>query len=119
MRIAAIAIGAVVATLLCGCAKTPFPVIEAKLVALKGHPIKEVVDKLGEPTSIQSGPEKTYVWSLPSYGGEAVGFECTVTIVTDRADKIARYDFSGNVGGCGYYAHQLDDSYHRAHGILD
>jgi hypothetical protein len=111
---------AVAATMaLSGCAKTPFPVLENKLGGLKGHPAKELVAVFGDPTDTQPGPEKTYVWTLPPYGGEAAGLACTVKVFVDKDDKITRYDFSGNVGGCGYYAHQIDPSYHRANGILD
>jgi hypothetical protein len=102
-----------------GCAKTPFPVLEAKLGDLKGHPAKEVFDKFGDPTERQTNPERAYVWILPTAGGAFAGLQCTVTVFVDKNDKIVRYDFTGDVGGCGYYAHQLDNTYHRAQGILD
>jgi hypothetical protein len=106
---------AAVALTLAACAKTPFPVMETQLASLKGQPAQAVVKRLGEPneTSEIAG-EKVYVWtsndaSLPA--GEAIGFHCVVKVFVDKDDKVAHYDFDGNVGGCGYYAHRLDKSY--------
>jgi hypothetical protein len=102
-----------------GCAKSPFPVLDAKLGAFKGHPAQEVFDKFGSPGETQAAPKKTYVWSLPGYAGGAVGFQCVVKVSVDKDDKVADNDFSGNVAGCGHYAGLLDDSYHVAHGVFD
>jgi hypothetical protein len=37
----------------------------------------------------------------------------------DRDGKITHYTYDGNVGGCGQYAHELDEKFYRAQGILD
>lgn len=112
-----------VALALSGCARSPFPVIESKIDGMKGQPIKTVIDKLGEPDEQnQIGGEKAYVWLLPNKSGfayQAVGFECTIKVFVDKDDKITHYGYNGNVGGCGQYAHKLDDAYHTAQGILD
>ena len=114
---------AAVAFAISGCARTPFPVIESQLSGLKEHPVKKVSDKLGDPSSnAEINGEKAYIWSLPNttsfyYG--ALGLQCTVRVFVDKDDKVTHYDFAGNVGGCGYYAHRLDDSYHVAAGILE
>jgi hypothetical protein len=106
-----------------GCSRTPFPVIEAKLDELKGQPIKSVIDKLGSPTEQnQVGNEKTYVWNLTSNIGvvyQTVGLGCVIKVFADKDDNVIRYTYDGNVGGCGQYAHKLDDGYHTAQGILD
>jgi hypothetical protein len=105
-----------------GCARTPFPVIDAKLDELKGQPAQTVIDKLGDPSEKgEAGGEKTYVWALGKSGFAygAVGFNCTITVFADKADNVKHYGYDGNVGGCGYYAHQLDDSYHFAQNVLD
>jgi hypothetical protein len=105
------------------CARTPFPVIDAKLDELKGQPIQSVIDKLGAANSQnQSGDGKAYVWTLTSDFGaayHAVGFGCTITVFADKDGNVSRYSYDGNVGGCGQYAHSLDDSYHAALNLLN
>jgi hypothetical protein len=106
-----------------GCARTPFPVIDSKLDELKGQPSQSVSDKHGDPNEkAQNGGEKSYIWNLTSdYGAlfHSVGFACTITVFADKDDKVSRYTYDGNVGGCGQYAHKLDDDYHSLHNILD
>ena len=58
----------VVVSCLCaaGCARSPFPVIEAQLGALKGKPVQGVADKLGPPNKQAiAGDEK----SIPGFSG--------------------------------------------------
>ena len=111
------------ALVLSACARTPFPVIDAKLDELKGQPIQLVVDKLGAATAqAQKGDEKSYVWTLTSDFGAAyhtIGFGCEITVFTDKDDKVSHYAYDGNVGGCGQYAHELDDDFHSLHNVLD
>jgi len=108
---------------LSACARTPFPVIDSKLDELKGQPIQSVIDKLGAATAqTQKGDEKSYVWTLTSDFGAAyhtIGFGCTITVFTDKGDKVLRYAYDGNVGGCGQYAHKLDDDFHSLQNVLD
>jgi hypothetical protein len=108
---------------LAGCAKSPFPVIEAKIDALKGQPIKAVIDKLGDPTA-QSwvGAEKVYVWTLASNMDsvyQAVGLTCTIRVFVGKDEKVARYSYDGSIGGCGRYAHKLDNTFDTAQGVID
>ncbi len=109
----------VIAAALFGCAKSSFPVLDAKLGDLKGQPSKQITDKFGPPDETQTTPRKTYIWTLGNYSGGAVGFRCTVKVFVDKDDNIVDYDFTGNVAGCGHYAGLLDDSYHVAHGVFD
>jgi hypothetical protein len=112
---------AIVALALAGCAKPPFSVIESKIDGLKGQPIKAVVDKIGEPDDrAQAAAEMAYIWRLnPSNDPyQAIGFACAITVYVDKNGKIAHEAYEGNVGGCAHYAHQLDDSYHFAQGVL-
>jgi hypothetical protein len=96
------------AFLVSACVRTPAPVIQTKLDALKGHPVKELVDKFGPPKSdTATDGRKTYLWSPPSY----YVAPCTLRVFLDKDDKIADYDFSGSNGGCGYFAHVLDNTY--------
>ena len=30
-----------------------------------------------------------------------IDFHCTIRVFVDKDDKVAHYDFTGNVGGCG------------------
>jgi hypothetical protein len=98
-----------------GCARTPFPVLETQLSALKGQPAAAVFRKLGDPNErSEIAGEKVYIWSSDAAAipvGEALGFHCTVKVFVDKDDNIAHYDFDGDVGGCGRYAHLLDKSY--------
>ena len=97
------------ALLVWGCVRTPAPVIQTKLDALKGHPVKELVEKFGSPKSeTETDGRKTYLWSPPSY---YVVAPCTLRVFLDKDDKITDYDFSGTNGGCGYFAHVLDNTY--------
>jgi hypothetical protein len=95
---------------LTGCVRASGPVIQTKLDALKGHPVQEAVDKLGQPnTQTDEGDDqRTYVWSPPAY---YLFSSCTLKVVTDKSGKIADYDFNGSAGGCGYFAHLLDNTF--------
>ena len=108
---------------LAGCAKSPFPVIEAKIDALKGQPIKAVIDKLGEPTEqSQVGGETIYVWTLADNIDlvyQAVGLTCTIRVFVGKDQKVARYSYDGSIGGCGRYAHKLDSTFDTAQGVID
>jgi hypothetical protein len=102
------------------CAKSPFPIIDAQIEAVKGKPVKTIIDKLGEASGqSQTGNEKTYFWADTLDVGTPFGFQCTIKVFTDLNDKITRYAYDGNGGGCGRFAHALDEKYHRAQGILD
>jgi hypothetical protein len=97
-----------------GCGRTPFPVLETQLGGLKGQPAQAVIKKLGAPTETSEiAGGKVYIWkSTDALGaGDAIGLQCSVQVFVDKGDKIARYDFSGNVAGCAHYAHRLDESY--------
>jgi len=102
-------------TSLTGCGRTPFPVLEAQLDAMKGQAAPGIISKLGAPneTTIIAG-EKAYIWSSKDesiLAGDAIGFRCSVRVFVDKADKIMHYDFDGNVGGCARYAQRLDENY--------
>ena len=109
--------------LLAGCAPSPFSAINEKLDALKGKPIKSVTDALGDPDQIsEAGNEKSYQWNLTSNLGAAynvIAFRCTIIVFADKDDKITRYSYDGNNGGCSRYATKLDSGYHFVQGILD
>ncbi|WP_158813992.1 hypothetical protein [Methylocapsa sp. S129] len=100
---------------LAGCGRTPFPVLEAQLGGLKGQPAQAVIKKLGEPNETsESAGERVYIWSTSdgsALAGDAVGLHCTVKVFVDKGDRVAHYDFNGNVAGCSHYAHRLDKSY--------
>jgi hypothetical protein len=104
---------------LTGCGRTPFPVLEAQLDAVKGQAAPGVISKLGAPNeaTIISG-EKAYIWSSKDESmlmGDAIGFHCRMRVFVDKADKITHYDFDGNVGGCARYAQRLDENYNLLH----
>lgn len=109
--------------LVAGCAPSPFPVLNEKLDALKGKPIKSVTDVFGDPDQVsEAGNEKSYQWNLTSNFGAAynvVAFRCTITVFADKDDKITHYSYDGNNAGCSRYARRLDSGYHFAQGILD
>lgn len=119
----AVANALVAAFALAGCAASPFPVIDAKIDALKGKPIKTLIEKFGDPTEQnQAGAEKVYIWSLASNfdaAFQAVGFSCTIKVFVGKDDKIAHYAYDGNFGGCARYAHRLDSNFHLAQGLVD
>ncbi len=109
---------AAIALVAAGCGRTPFPVMEAQLDGLKGQPATAVFTKLGAPNDNETiAGEKVYVWSsdnIKTASGDAasmIDFQCTIRVFVDKDDKVAHYDFKGNVGGCGRYAHRLDNSY--------
>ncbi len=103
---------------LAGCGRTPFPVLEAQLTAMKGQPVAALTRKLGDPDArSQDAGGTVYVWTSDAAsltGGAALGFHCTVRAFADKDEKIARYDYEGNVAGCAKTAHLLDDSYKLA-----
>jgi hypothetical protein len=108
--------GAVLAA--AGCGRTPFPVLETQLGGLKGQPAQAVIKKLGAPTETSEiAGGKVYIWTTTDAlgAGDAIGLQCTVKVFVDKGDKIARYDFNGNVAGCAHYAHRLDESYDLLH----
>ena len=111
------------ALLLGGCARTPFGVMDAKLDAMKGKPIKTATDALGDPSEIVDvGDEKSYRWSLTAgLGGaySALAFRCDIAIFADKGGNISHYAYNGNNAGCSRYAIKLDSEYHFAKGILD
>lgn len=105
-----------------GCALSPFPTLETRLAELKGKAASEVIAKLGDPSrNEQIGGEKAYVWSLSGSGSlsdaavNTLAFQCTIKVFVDKDDKVAHYSFSGNVAGCGQYAHRLHNSYNLIH----
>ncbi|HLW93072.1 MAG TPA: hypothetical protein VKS78_17460 [Roseiarcus sp.] len=99
---------ATIAFVLSGCVRPPAPVIQTTLDALKGHPVKEVVDKLGAPASqTEADGKKTFAWTT------SIPAQCALTVFAGKDDKIADYDFKGTIGGCGHFAHLLDSSYHE------
>jgi ABC-type glycerol-3-phosphate transport system substrate-binding protein len=108
MRAKALAL--VVAAALAACGRTPFPVLETQLDALKGQPASALAAKLGDPDArTTSGAETVYVWS--SGNGAVVGLRCVLRAYADAAGKITRYDYDGAVAGCADYAHRLDVGY--------
>jgi hypothetical protein len=95
---------------LSACGRTPFPVLETQLDALKGQPASALVARLGDPDArTTAGAETVYVWA--SGDGAAVGLRCVVRAYADAAGKITRYDYDGAVAGCADYAHRLDAGY--------
>jgi hypothetical protein len=100
-----------------GCVRASAPVIQTKLDALKGHPVQELVDKLGQPSAeTEAGDDRrTYAWSPPAY---YVVSSCTLRVFADKSGKIADYDFNGTAGGCGYFAHLLDNSFKQPQDAL-
>jgi hypothetical protein len=122
MRKGALLLG-ILAFAAAGCARAPFPVLDAKLDALKGKPIKSVTDALGDPTQVSAvGDEMSYHWSLTKKFGEAynlVSAHCDIAIFTTKSGLITHYSYRGNNVGCSRYAIKLDSSYHFAQGILD
>jgi hypothetical protein len=119
----AVANALVAALALTGCAVSPFPVIDAKIDALKGKPITTLMEKFGDPTEQnQAGAEKIYIWSLAhnfDAAFQAVGFSCTIQVFVGKDGKIAHYSYDGNFGGCARYAHRLDNNFHLAQGLVD
>jgi hypothetical protein len=107
---------AIIAT---GCVRAPTPTINTQLTALKGHPIQQVFDKLGNPDG-ESDPagEKTYLWSLSSVYG-AISSRCSIKVVADKDEIIRNYDFEGTNLGCSFYAHKLDRTYKLGIEIID
>jgi len=43
---------------------------------------------------------------------------CALRVFLDRDDKITDYDFNGTNGGCGYFAHVLDNTYKEEQGLF-
>lgn len=101
-----------------GCGQTPFPVIQTQMNDEKGEPVKALFAKLGAPdgTAVVDG-EKAYVWStaakdtIAASAAAEIGFHCTLRVFVNRDEKVAHYDFKGNVGGCAAFAHRLDKDY--------
>lgn len=122
MRIGTLLLTALI-PLLAGCGHTPFPVLDSKLDALQGKPIKTVSDVLGNPDQVsQAGDETSYQWSLTKNFGavyDAVSARCDIAVFTGKNGLITHYTYSGNNIGCSRYAIKLDKSYHFAQGILD
>ncbi|MGD0720420.1 MAG: hypothetical protein ABR970_05150 [Roseiarcus sp.] len=103
------------AAALSACGRTPFPTLEAQLGGLRGQPVAAAIEKLGAPDSQSAtAAEKVYVWSTETAAASvdaSIGLRCAVRVFADRDERIARYDFDGNVGGCARYAHLLDKSF--------
>jgi hypothetical protein len=119
-RLKILALAAALATAACG--RTPFPVIQTKMDAEKGEPVKTLYPKLGDPGgSEEVNGEKAYVWTSSAkktaagVAGASIGFDCTLRVFVDKNEKVTHYDFKGNVGGCAVLAHRLDDSYDLVH----
>ena len=103
------------AALVAGCADTPFPVLGAKLDAMKGKPITVITDALGSPRQVsQVGDETSYLWSLTKKFDDPYNFiaaQCDITVFTGKGGAITHYSYYGSSSGCSRYAKKLDSGY--------
>lgn len=111
-------------------AANPGPTIVAYLDSAANHPVGQVFETLGYPTSEgEIAGQKVYVWHRGSVeyfpsttytngldgpftasadSGETVQLFCTIRLFTEITGLVTHSDVHGNVGGCQYFADLID-----------
>jgi hypothetical protein len=109
MRIATVALAC---GLLCGCMSGPAHELHDELMGYVGQNVREVIDRIGYPTSQQQILGDTvYTWSTNpgavAIGGAAFSLYCTVQIGITPDGIIKTIHGAGNNGGCARWAGAL------------
>ncbi len=122
-----------VLAMLSGCAT--FGQMEEGLNALMGKDAMVAFDVLGYPSGKQQfGSDTVYVWSVsssgalvlpqtsttygtvgmtPVYGTTTynqvvpVNYNCLIKLVADSNDRLVKWEYNGNIGGCRNYISRL------------
>lgn len=120
-------------TFLSGC--QTFGQLERGLDALMGHSAQEAFGIIGYLTAKQQfGSDIVYVWSTSSsgalvfpstshsngtvggvgYNGTTtynqvvpVNYSCLIKLIADENDRLKRWEYEGNIGGCSAYTSRL------------
>ena len=99
-----------------GCASTASsPIIETRLAATKGQPIKTLVAKFGEPDFIRTlDAGHVYVWdgsSKTQHGFWTNFASCSLQFDVDKTETITAFYYSGTQSACAEYSDKLGNGF--------
>lgn len=100
----------VLTLMLAGCAANFIKDMETGLQPFVGKDIHVAIKKLGYPAGEKTiAGDKVFTWSTLQPGTtEAQGSWCTVELITDEADRVRTFQWSGDRRGCGPFEDILE-----------